>query len=295
MSDIPLRDSERILWVNVVLQAVRDATDGMTSPKNSRDTERRRARAWFSLSNPDFIEVCHCAHLDPDATYQSAMSAIARYDQIIAAGETYSIDRKAGEKPKQQRIVRRYTIGDRSHTVAEWAKISGVQDQTIRQRLQRGLSIEAAISPKIKKTPFQPRAIGRPAELYTIDGVSKTINQWAAHHGLDAALVGQRLQRGYSIEKALSKTRVSRPAKLYTINGVSKTFAEWAAHAGISTNVLYARMNKGRSLAEAVAMPKRGSKGAGVVSNLDPILGTGAGSTAQEIPEITFSDSEVSQ
>lgn len=79
------RDRERVLWVNVVLQAIRDATEA----KNSRNADQTRAeaRAWFKLSNPDFIESCHCAHLDPDATYEKAMQAIARYDAMKSSSK----------------------------------------------------------------------------------------------------------------------------------------------------------------------------------------------------------------
>lgn len=79
------RDRERVLWVNVVLQAIRDATEA----KNSRnaDQTRAQARAWFKLSNPDFIETCHCAHLDPEATYEKAMQAIARYDAMKSSSQ----------------------------------------------------------------------------------------------------------------------------------------------------------------------------------------------------------------
>ena len=174
------RDRERVLWVNVVLQAIKDATP--SAGFRITEAERRSARAWFRRSNPDFLEVCANAHLDPEATYEKARRAIQRYDAAMANGETYRVEAK----------------------------------------------------------PRTARRGGKVAQLHTIDGVSKMLKQWAEH-------------------------------------------------AGISYIALIGRMSKGRSLAEALAMPKGRHDDRGVVSNLEPLKGTGAGSTAQEIAEITFS------
>lgn len=49
---------EVILWRSVIDMAVHDV--GSKKPK-----KRREAINWFSLENPDFIEVCTLAMLDP--------------------------------------------------------------------------------------------------------------------------------------------------------------------------------------------------------------------------------------
>lgn len=175
------RDRDRVLWVNVVLQAIMDATEIKNS--GAANLDQRRARAWFNLSNPDFVKVCHLAHLDPEATYQKARRAIERYDLAVANGEKPSVQRD--EKP-------------------------------------------------------EPKRIGPAPKQHVIDGVSLTL-------------------------------------------------AEWAAHAGITYRTLFQRMRGGRTLAEAIAMPKGRQPNRGVVFNFEGLKGTGAGSTAQEIPEITFS------
>ncbi len=72
------RDRERVLWVNVILQAVRDATD----TKNCRTPEATRleARAWFDPKNESFCDVCFFAGMDPERVYVQATEAIQRFD-----------------------------------------------------------------------------------------------------------------------------------------------------------------------------------------------------------------------
>ena len=70
------------MWISVVLQAIRDATVG-TANSGKADLNRQQARTWFRLSNPDFIEVCSLAGLDPEATFEKAQAAITRYDAAI--------------------------------------------------------------------------------------------------------------------------------------------------------------------------------------------------------------------
>ncbi len=67
---------ERALWRAVITQALMDVASNST--KTIDKVERARATAWFSLRNPDFITVCHCADLDPIYVLQQAKAAISR-------------------------------------------------------------------------------------------------------------------------------------------------------------------------------------------------------------------------
>ncbi|MBX9452640.1 MAG: hypothetical protein KL801_12535 [Mesorhizobium sp.] len=288
------RDRDRVLWVNVVLQAIKDAMEGGAATKgNARELERRRARLWFNLSNPDFIEVCHCAHLDPAATYEKAMHAIERYDAISASGEKYRVER---EQPKAKpRAPKLYTVNDKSHTLAEWSTILGVDRTTLDSRLRSGYTAEEAFSPNFKRRPRvrtrPPRRYspGRPPKHYSFNGVSKSLAQWSQEAGLDHHTVLQRLHRGMPLEVALSLKLRGGRAKHHTINGVSKTLEDWAKDAGITKKALVGRMAKGRTLAEALAMPNGRHPEPGVVFNFAGVGETGARGSAQERPEITFS------
>lgn len=125
---------------------------------------------------------------------------------------------------------------------------------------------------------------------YTYNGETKALHEWAKQCRVSVRTMKQRVKL-YGLDRAINFKGAGRVAPVHTINGVSKTLADWAKHIGVSYDALMQRIHKGRTLAEALAMPKgSGSyrKRAGVVADFPPFEGTGAGSIAQEIPEITF-------
>ena len=78
----------------------------------------------------------------------------------------------------------------------------------------------------------------------------------------------------------------------HCVNGEYRTFEQWANYLGIKKKALLTRRHKLGSLEAAIAMggPQRPGKRPGVSSDFAPSKGTGAGSTAQETPKITFSE-----
>ncbi len=283
-------DRERVLWVNVILQAIRDATEAKNC--NAPDIERAQARAWFRPTNPDFIEACHCAHLDPDATYQKAMKAIATYDATIASGERYTVRDPIPADAPPRRTAKTYTHEGQTHTLAEWSAILGIKYETLCRRLRSGYSIADAFSPIIKRHPRPVTSIpanrSAPAKRYALNGVTKTLSGWAIHAGIDVKLLTYRMSKGMALELALTLKPRAR-AKAHTVGDVSKTLDEWAEHLGITYSALLARMRNGRSLAEAVAMTAGRWVDRGVVSDLEGSSGTGAGSAARETPNLEIS------
>lgn len=133
---------------------------------------------------------------------------------------------------------------------------------------------------------------GRPAKVYTHNGQSKTLTQWATETGMPLPTLRRRLRSGMSFERAITR-KPGKQAALYTVNGVSKTLQEWADHIGITYFALIKRLHR-HSLAEAVAMGGNYTR-PGVPSDFPPVEGTGAGSTAQETPEIDFSEKAETQ
>lgn len=93
----PSDERERTLWVNVILQAFRDATD-CRGDKVNRDVVRMQARAWFRPSNRDFIQVCNLAGMEPCRVAKQATDAIAQYDATIAAGKKFRLPDIAAQK-----------------------------------------------------------------------------------------------------------------------------------------------------------------------------------------------------
>lgn len=164
----------------------------------------------------------------------------------------------------------RYAQARRQEEAARWAKIV------------------ATDTPKPKpKAGVVP--IGRKPKLYTCNGETKSLTEWATEYNLDYGTLAARLRKGIPLDRALTMKRRARPQRLHTVNGVSKTLEEWAEHAGIKYNTLIARMRNGRTLTEALAVPKGTGRWRGVSSNFEASAGTGAGGTAQETPDLTFS------
>lgn len=264
------RDGERVLWVSVILQAIRDATDCLADKAN-RDVTRTQARAWFRPSNPDFIEVCNLAGMDPSQVAIRAKQAIKRYDETRSVLPPVS-----------------FTHRGVTCSLREWSERTGIPFDTIYRRYRAGCSPEHILSlTKLRKEDAQgnrPRPATRTARLFTIEGVSKTAEEWAGERGLKLATVNFRLRQGLTIEEALQPLHTTgRKPEVHTVDGVSKTLAEWAEHLGIKTPALHHRIRATGSLAAAIAKGRRGQG-----ANFSPSIGTGGGSTAQDSAQIDF-------
>lgn len=148
-------------------------------------------------------------------------------------------------------------------------------------------------------------------DLLTYAGITQPITEWALDYGITPAVIIARLERGLSTETAITapmviaqgqrlhgdyldeyitgraprKRRKTRPARRYSFNGQCLTVLEWAERTGVSIATINYRLRTGWSIEDALSRPKLGTV-PGVVSNLCRSSGTGAGSTAQEIPEI---------
>ena len=135
-------------------------------------------------------------------------------------------------------------IGDESHTLKEWAEITGISELTIKERYykfhMRGTALIAP--PKI----LQP-------VLITLNGETHTFAEWAVIACLDAKLIATRYccgKRG---------TELIEPLQKYVeieINGVLHTLKEWSKITGIAYNTLYKRYISGAT-AEEFLKPTR--------------------------------------
>lgn len=138
--------------------------------------------------------------------------------------------------------------------------------KAIRQRayeLQARGAAQITITPgEAPKPSINGATRGRKPKTYTFDGITKTIRQWSDHLGISDVTLTKRLRSGWPLDRVFTAERF-----------------------------------KGRRAPCAVGGNKLdlSSKGApnltrpGVVDNFARFQGTGAGSTAQETFEITFS------
>jgi hypothetical protein len=162
--------------------------------------------------------------------------------------------------------------------------------------------------PKLNVRPFKPQNLPpktvrtrlghakRASPLFTLDGVSKKLTEWAAHLGLTTNALHVRANRlgGYEAAIRMGNRRHTRSI---TYDGVTMTSDEWASHLGISANAFHARVrNHGAESAITIGGLQQEGRRAGqsdgrtpgVVADLAAINGTGAGRHLQESPEITF-------
>lgn len=83
--------------------------------------------------------------------------------------------------------------------------------------------------------------------------------------------------------------RVYRPPKMHEAFGKSQSLAQWAKESGIVIGTLRTRLVAGWTLEDTLTRAVQQHRRPGVVADFPPSSGTGAGSTAQETPNITFS------
>ena len=100
----------------------------------------------------------------------------------------------------------------------------------------------------------------RTNRICTFQGVTGTMSELCERFGLDYALVNNRVQKGWSIEDAMSTPKGAPTKKrnhLITFRGVTKTVAEWNETLGGTKNTLSERLRHGYSIERALTEPVR--------------------------------------
>ncbi|MBX5023054.1 hypothetical protein [Rhizobium lentis] len=148
--------------------------------------------------------------------------------------------------------------------------------------------------------PSKPKDMTRGlARLYEACGEEHTLREWSEITGISITTLNTRINVfNWPVERAVTETigHFGRRGKEYTINGVTRSVSQWAKLAGISGSVAYTRITSGWPIEAALTLPKGSTRPTsdtpGVLSNFPSSEGTGAGSTAQESPNITFSGND---
>jgi hypothetical protein len=131
------------LWRAVIQQAVIDATLPLRGPAYER-LARQSAREWFKLHNVDFVTTCDLAGLDPVRVRNYVLPLIeeAKKNDLPVA--------KRERKPRKRRL---YTVNGRTLTITQWAQELGISKTTIYERIDRGWTIEAALTTPARQQP----------------------------------------------------------------------------------------------------------------------------------------------
>lgn len=85
-----------------------------------------------------------------------------------------------------------------SKTIAEWGEITGIDENTISERLKSGWSDRDALT-----KPVSNSYLRNPCQI-KFNGESKTISEWSKVTSISRDTIRGRLRRGWSIERTLT-------------------------------------------------------------------------------------------
>jgi hypothetical protein len=154
--------------------------------------------------------------------------------------------------------------------------------------------------PSKPSKPNGPRA--KSGHTYTHDGKTLTVKEWSELTGLKTGTIRLRIHSGWSFDRVFApkvakpkQVKIAKPKRCVT----GMTRAELVAAAervGVKPGTIWSRMDRGWTLERALSEPCGPNNGKsrepGVVSDFAPSEGTGAGSTLQERPNLTFSGND---
>jgi hypothetical protein len=91
--------------------------------------------------------------------------------------------------------------------------------------------------------------------MITIDRVTRTVNQWAAHLGINPRLLRSRLKKGWSPKEAVATPAVvgrKTTTRTITARGETLGIRDWARRLGTSRQLIYQRLRDGWNEQDAV-------------------------------------------
>lgn len=127
-----------------------------------------------------------------------------------------------------------------------------------------------------RKEQTRNRGGARATRLYTFEGKTMCIADWAKEIGITPQSLQKRLNKGWPLELALSpekrdkdpskrviknpnptkgKTVRNKNSKYITIDGETKTYSEWEKEKGLSKGLISKRLQQGCTEYEAVMRP----------------------------------------
>ncbi len=275
---------DRSLWQEVLLTQVDDALLGVTG---IRSRKRRvaligRARTYLTNPTPDLETVCSLAGLEMGALIEAMRAKIANAPspaELAGKRKVYAhTQRKRPEpaKPKPGKIADRpLTLDGTALTMQQWADRTGLTVMQIYSRLNQGWTVERALT-----QPFKSRKRNHnPGWGFT-----------GATNEPRAAKPKAKTITPKEPRSAKPKGNAKGPI---TFNGATRSIREWAKVIGVEYPTLANRIRNGWEIEAALTTPVTSSRKApGVGLDFHALEGTGAGRSAQDRPDLSFSPIE---
>lgn len=200
--------------------------------------------------------------------------------------------RKQQANNKQSTV--RLTLGGKTHTIGEWAEITGIPYRTIALRLKLGWTVERALTqPKRLNRKYERSIrwhtyntwrsmIGRCHDpehagycQYGLKGIS-VCERWRESFENFISDMGYRPGREYTLHRidnyrgycklncrwasAADQMRERISSRLLTFNGNTMTLGEWAKVMGMKASLIAARLDRGWTIDRALTSPPQSVK-----------------------------------
>lgn len=190
-------------------------THGMCTGKRSRLYQCYQAMKRRCQYEPNWvnkgINVCKEWQSSPQAFFNWAISNGYQdnltLDRIDVYGDYEPANCRWISKHDQQlnKTTNHFvTINGITKTISQWSEISGVSAATISKRIEHGFDGTDLIVPtgSIYRTSSKKRSSYK--RLITINGKTQSIADWHKETGLSAAMIQQRVNRGFAGEEIIA-------------------------------------------------------------------------------------------
>jgi hypothetical protein len=195
-----------------------------------------------------------------------AMDGITAHDITTRLGRNWSVE-KAISQPTEDRIYKREYNG-KLYTIKELSQLDEcvVDSSTIKCRLSRGWSVKRAITQykNVKVQPYTKEIKYNGEIINVLDVIEIAKNKY--NIDLTEADVRDRINRGWDIERVVSRRKIRGCNKLHEYNGEQLTTVELSKIAKekygleLSRSLIASRIRKGMSVEEAISSPLKTHK-----------------------------------
>lgn len=173
------------------------------------------------------------------------------------------------EHRREEPVVAR---SDRHDYVGSWNPETGVTSPI------RGRTVDVLVvdDPAPIPTGGNPAEAGEEiplrARVVTAHGITRTVEEWAKHHGMTTSAIQERVRRNWPLELAVfapkgssyensrvpppkSRRKKSLEGTMVTHDGKTQDVLAWAHEVGITMSAIRLRLRSGRTIEEACTTP----------------------------------------